>query len=86
MKRQIAEIRKGLKRRIVVLLDTSRDMQGAEEMGFLELSGARNMAAVVIEDTDTARSRRWTRRGQKENCDPPLPVLLFSGTVLKPLR
>lgn len=65
MKRQIAEIRKGLKRRIVVLLDTSRDMQGAEEMGFLELSGARNMAAVVIEDTDTARSRRWARRGKR---------------------
>lgn len=61
MKRQIAEIRKGLKRRIVVLLDTSRDMQGAEEMGFLELSRARNMAAVVIEDTDTARSRKGAK-------------------------
>lgn len=44
------------------------------------------MEAVVMEDTDIARSRRRARREQKENCDPALPVLLFSGTVLKPLR
>lgn len=86
MKRLMAEIRKGLKRRIVALLDTSRDMQGAEEMGLLELSGARNMEAVVMEDTDIATSRRWARKRQKEEYDLPLPVLLFSGTALKPLR